>query len=635
VTVEIHDHGNLPRHWSDSVQPLLQLRGLGISSNLNGRRNVLVSGIDLALAAAETVGIVGESGSGKSMTAKAIIGLLPPGVRASGSVHFKGREILNLPESELAQLRGSEISLLFQDPFTMLNPLLPAGMHVAESLASGNRRAEALRRLAEVGIRDPAVADRYPFQLSGGMRQRVGIASSLARDCKLLIADEPSTALDVTTQKEILALLKSMQEARGMGLILITHNLRVAFAMCDRVYVLYAGMVLEVGSAAALEGEPLHPYSLGLLLSEPPADRRLRQLTAIPGSVPPAGQVLDCCPFASRCEWVEDVCRAGRPPIRQVEAGRWSACVRIDQIREEMATRRREAERRDRHEAGSTASKPVVVTENLEKTFVTGGRVRRENRALGGVSLKIDEAESVGLVGESGSGKTTLARCLVGLETPTSGRITIAGLDASDFGRLSGRDRRRLRHTIQMVFQDPYSTLNPSRTIGATLKEALLVAEPRPRNLEAAARELLARVGVPTGYVVRKPVALSGGERQRVAVARALAVNPRILVCDEPVSALDVSVQAQVLNLFKSLQLELGMTYLFVTHDLAVARQVVDRVYVLYKGEVVETGPVEKVLDHPQHPYTRRLVDSIPRSEEGWLSRPAVQTPGPAPGGPR
>jgi peptide/nickel transport system ATP-binding protein len=360
--VDVHDRSRSLARPGDQARPLLELEGLHITSNLHGRRSVLVSRMDLTLAPAETVGVVGESGSGKSMTARAVIGLLPPGIRAAGSVRFRGREILNLPESELTALRGSEISLLFQDPFTMLNPLLPAGVHIAESLTSGNRRAEAVRRLAEVGIRDPGVADRYPFQLSGGMRQRVGIASSLARNCELLIADEPSTALDVTTQKEILALLKSMQEARGMGLILITHNLRVAFATCDRVYVMYAGTALEAGSAAALEREPLHPYSLGLLLSEPPADRRLRQLTAIPGSVPPAGQVLDCCPFATRCEWVRDVCRESRPLLREIEGGRWSACVRIEEIREEMASRRREADRRDRHEAGTRVSSPVVVT---------------------------------------------------------------------------------------------------------------------------------------------------------------------------------------------------------------------------------------------------------------------------------
>jgi peptide/nickel transport system ATP-binding protein len=623
--MEVRKPSHTPLRSGELGPALLELRGLQIGSNLSGHRNVLVTRIDLTVAAAETVGIVGESGSGKSMTARAVIGLLPTGVRARGSVRFKGQEILNLPESDLAGLRGKKIALLFQDPFTMLNPLLPAGMHIAESLASGNREAEAMRRLAEVGIRDPGVADRYPFQLSGGMRQRVGIASSLARDCELLIADEPSTALDVTTQKDILALLKSMQEARGMGLILITHNLRVAFAMCDRVYVMYAGVVLEVGSATAIETEPLHPYSLGLLLSEPPADRRLRQLTAIPGSVPPAGQVLDSCPFAARCEWAQDICRFSRPTLREVEGGRRSACVRIEEIRQEMASRRRDAELRDRHQADARVSGPIVAVENLVKVFVTGGRARRENRALGGVSLEIAGGESVGLVGESGSGKTTLARCLVGLETPTSGRIAIAGIDASDFARLSRRNRRRLRHTVQMVFQDPYSTLNPSRTVGATLKEALMVAARRPPNLDAAARDLLSRVGLPADYADRKPVALSGGERQRVAVARALAVNPLILVCDEPVSALDVSVQAQVLNLFKTLQQDLGMTYLFVTHDLAVARQVVDRVYVLYMGEVVESGPVEAVLDDPQHPYTRRLVDSIPRSESGWLSRPSIQ----------
>jgi peptide/nickel transport system ATP-binding protein len=607
---------------------LLDVQGLKIASRIGGVTRTIVADLHLSLAPGETIGIVGESGSGKSMTARALIGLLPQGVFARGEVTYEGRNLLSLSERQLAGLRGTEIGMILQDPFTMLNPLMRCGHHIDEMLrdergrplSSAARQAEAVRRLQEVGITDPGVVDRYPFQLSGGMRQRVAIAAALARDPKVLIADEPSTALDVTTQREILSLLKSLQDSRGMGLVLITHDLRVAFSMCDRIYVLYAGSLLETGPASALEQEPMHPYTLGLLLSEPPGDRRLSRLVAIGGSVPPPDDVADRCAFSPRCVWAQSKCSAARPELAGVELGRQTACIRVGEIRGEMAEARRLAELEAHVAAESRIAKPLVRVTSMVKAFeISGQGTTRTVRAVGGVSLEIGANESVGLVGESGSGKTTIGRCLVGLETPNSGQITIDGVDASDFARLSGQDRRRLRQTIQIIFQDPYSSLNPVRSVGSTLKEALALRHPRGANYDALMLDLLKRVGLPSTYAGRKPVALSGGERQRVAIARALAVEPRILVCDEAVSALDVSVQAQILNLFKTLRSELGMSYLFITHNLAVVRQVVERVYVLYRGEVVEEGPVDEVLDHPKHWYTARLVDSVPRSDSDWL----------------
>ena len=573
--------------------------------------------LDLAVAPGETVGIVGESGSGKSLTARALIGLLPSGVRARGRVTVGGRNLLALPERALRRVRGREIALLLQDPFTMLNPLMRIGDQIVETARDG-AQADATARLAEVGIHDPGVAERYPFQLSGGMQQRVAIAAALASDPGLLIADEPSTALDVTTQKEILALLRRIQEARGMGLVLITHDLRVAFAICRRIYVLYAGSVLEVAPGHELEAEPLHPYSLGLLLSEPSVERRFEELPAIEGSVPAPDAVAGRCPFAERCPWAAPQCSAGSPPLREVASGRLSACVRVEEIRDELGAARRAAEERAHvgHTAEARPATTLVRVDGLRKQFAAG-RGSGTTLALAGVSIDVGPGESVGLVGESGSGKTTLARCLVGLETPTAGEIVVDGVDASDYGRLDGATRRRLRRTVQMIFQDPYSSLNPVRTVGATLREAIAAG---PAG-SATTPELLARVGLPAEYALRKPVALSGGERQRVAVARALALQPRLLVCDEPVSSLDVSVQAQILNLFKALRDELGLAYLFITHDLAVVRQVVDRVYVLYRGEVVESGPVDRVLDAPSHPYTARLVASVPRTDPEWVLR--------------
>jgi peptide/nickel transport system ATP-binding protein len=602
---------------SANEQPLLGVKGLRIEARLGGTPRTIVRALELEVGAGETVGIVGESGSGKSLTARALIGLLPGGVYARGEITFRGQSLLGLSERSLRRIRGRKIALLLQDPYTMLNPLLRIGTQIMETAPSGRGRDEPIRRLAEVGIHDPRVAEQYPFQLSGGMQQRVAIAAALASDPELLIADEPSTALDVTTQMEILALLRRVQEARGMGLVLITHDLRVAFSICRRIYVLYAGSVLEAAPGADLEREPLHPYTLGLLLSEPSVERRLDELAAIEGTVPSPDEVAGRCPFAPRCRWEAPQCSAGDPPLREVQPGRRSACVRVDEIRGDLAEARQVQE--DRAHAHVEAVEPMadalVRVEDLRKLF-GGVRGGGEVAALAGVSIEVGEGESVGIVGESGSGKTTLARCLVGLETPTSGRIVIDGIDASDFRQLDWSTRRKLRRQVQMIFQDPYSSLNPVRTVGATLREALAIGP----DAGASVADLLAVVGLPAEYAVRKPVALSGGERQRVSLARSLALRPRVIVCDEPVSALDVSVQAQILNLFTELREELGLGYVFITHDLAVVRQVVERVYVLYRGQIVESGPVDKVLDAPSHPYTARLVASVPRTDPGWLA---------------
>jgi peptide/nickel transport system ATP-binding protein len=602
---------------TDQNPPLLTVSTLQVAYRRGEVRRSILSGVDLELPEGRTVGVVGESGSGKSMAAKAIMRLLPPRVQASGTIRYGGRELGTLSTRQMAGLRGPEMSLLYQDPFSMLNPLLRCGDHIAEGLRLGSTRRtraelrdEVIRRLAEVGIRDTDVAGRYPFQLSGGMRQRVALAAALARDPRLLIADEPTTALDVTTQAEILDLLGSLQASRGMTLMLITHDLRVAFSVCDQVYVLYAGRVLEVGAAATVQSEPLHPYTQGLLLSEPPVDRRAGGLTSIEGSVPAPDEVAGECAFAPRCAWAAPACRSARPPLAEVEPGRRTACLRIEEIRSEMVAARQRA-----HVAvpapvvnEQPGSDLLVSARELTKTFGAQRRKGAPVAALRGVTLQVGVNESVGLVGESGSGKTTFGRCVVGLETPSGGQLAVNGMDAHDYGSLD-RDRRAgLRRTVQMVFQDPYSSLNPRQTVGSMLGETLRVNG----RSEPAIDELLALVGLPASYADRLPRALSGGERQRAAIARALAVGPRLLVCDEPVSALDVSVQAQILNLFGDLRRSLGLSYLFITHDLAVVRQVVDRVYVMYHGEIVEEGPVDRVLDDPQHPYTRRLIESIP-----------------------
>ncbi|MEV6986013.1 ABC transporter ATP-binding protein [Sphaerisporangium sp. NPDC051017] len=587
--------------------------------------HTIVSEISLKVEPGETVGIVGESGSGKSMTAKAITGLLPPAFVASGQAIYNGRDLLALREREWQSVRGREIGLVMQNPFTMLNPVVRCGKIIEQSLRRDvrkrmnrrERRSEAIRRLAEVGIDDESVVDRYPFQLSGGMRQRVGIAAALAREPQILIADEPSTALDVTTQREILALIKSLQVARGMGLILITHDLRIAFSMCDQVNVLYAGSLVEAGPAADLEAEPLHPYTHGLLLSEPPADRRVAELVAIPGSVPTPDSVAGSCTFAPRCGWVRPECTSGTPPLRIVGDGRMSGCVRIEEIRPELAAHRARAGGTAVPTGSPGRVNTLITVNDVRKIFQSGGR---DVAALRSVSIHVGEGEGVGLVGESGSGKSTLGRIIAGLERLSSGSIEIAGIDASDRSKLSRKDQRSLRSSVQMIFQDPYSSLNPMRTIGSTLQETISAHDPSAKNVERLVAELLLSVGLDPEHAQRKPAALSGGQHQRVAIARALAVKPRVLICDEPVAALDVSVQAQILNLFSSLRDERGIGYLFITHDLSIVRQVVERAYVMCRGSIVESGPVDDVLGSPKDPYTVRLLESVPRSSDDWLN---------------
>jgi peptide/nickel transport system ATP-binding protein len=622
--------------------PLLQVRDLRVTSMLAGRRRSILGGIDVDVQVGETLGIVGESGSGKSVFARAVAGLLASGLHAEGDIRYRGRDLLSLAERERKSLRGRNIGMLFQDPFSMLNPLQRCGDHVVELLRDERgrrpprevRRQAAVRLLEEVGIDDEHVVDAFPHELSGGMRQRVGIAAVLAGDPDLLIADEPTTALDVTTQRDILVRLRELQRARGMGLVLITHDLRVGFSLCDRITVLYGGSVLERGPASAMYADPRHPYTLGLLTSEPPTDRRVARLRAIDGTVPDADEVLHECGFAARCQWSAPQCVSGKPVLTPVGERRTahlgvhdSACVRIGDVIGEMRSVRGAADAAP--ERSPLAGEELVNAEELGKTFTA--RHRRVT-ALDAVSFELRANEIVGIVGESGSGKTTLGRVVVGLETPTAGRLHVGGVDASNVERMAPDRRRKLRRFVQMVFQDPSATLNPMLTVGATLSEAVSAHE-RVGRQEARARvaALLQDVGLSDTYASRKPVALSGGERQRVAIARALAARPRVLVCDEAVSALDVSVQAQIVNLLLRLRLQHGLSLIFITHDLAVVRQVADRVYVLRKGVVVEQGATADVLDRPAHPYTRDLVAATPSADRSWLADSTAELVG---GGP-
>ena len=606
-------------------EPLLRVDGLRLAA-ASGTRLIL-DDISLRVEAGETVGLVGESGSGKSMTARAVAGLLPEGVSAlRGSILLEGRELLGAPERQLRKVRGGGVGALLQDPFTMLNPLLKSGQHISETLPAGlysrsDVPGEVARRLAEVGITQPAVAGRYPFELSGGMRQRVALAAALAKDPRLLIADEPTTALDATTQRQILALLRRLQTERCMGLLLITHDLRAAFSMCDRVYVAYAGSIVEEATPPALREAPSHPYTLGLLRAEPAADRRQARIEGIPGRVPRADDVTRECPFADRCPHARDVCRDGQPPLVPVRELQSSACRRFPDIAGELVAKSNAAEAAEPVESSpaerqQTVGGDLLTVRGLVKSY--GRRRSDDPPALGGVDVRLQRGRSTGLVGESGSGKTTLARCVLGLETPSEGTIMLDGLDVSRYDRLDRRQLRQVRRAVQCVFQDPYSSLNPAHSIGFILTEAARLG-PAASNPGTEVDRLLDLVGLPRNYGQRRPAALSGGERQRVAIARALALSPQVLVCDEPVAALDVSVQAQVLEVLRSVT-TLGVHLLFITHDLAVVRQMTDDIVVLERGLVVESGPTERVLDDPQHPYTRALLAAVPTGQPDWLA---------------
>ncbi|MFD0859407.1 ABC transporter ATP-binding protein [Roseovarius aquimarinus] len=529
---------------------LLQIRDLAIALPVGADRMYAAQDINFDLAPGEILCIVGESGSGKSMSANAVMGLLPQGVEpAGGSITFDGREILDLSEKEMLKLRGSRISMIFQEPLSALNPLMRVGAQIAEvfeahgALRPAERQARALKLLDEVGIPDPEAAIRaYPFQLSGGQRQRVMIAMALALEPDILIADEPTTALDVTTQAQILKLIEDLRKSRGMAVIFITHDFGVVADIADRVIVMQTGRIVEAGPANEVLLKPQHPYTRALIDAIP----RLTQ----------------------------------------------------------------------RAEADEYTTEPILSVEGLNKTFSTGsGKLfgkRRVVKAVQDVNFELYAGETIGIVGESGSGKSTVGRCLVRLLTPDSGRVMVEG---ADIAHMSGADLRDQRRKLQMIFQDPFSSLNPRARVSRILTEGLIAyGTPKAQAMDRA-RELLELVGLDGSAMNRFPHEFSGGQRQRIGIARALALDPKIIIADEAVSALDVSIQAQVLDLLADLKTRLHLSMLFITHDLRVAARICDRIIVMQKGRIVEAGPAGKVLHNPDTDYTQSLLDAIPGQE--------------------
>ncbi|MFI6401871.1 dipeptide ABC transporter ATP-binding protein [Streptomyces sp. NPDC050548] len=657
----------------------------------------VVRGVDLTLRRGEVLGLVGESGTGKTLTALSLMGLAPPGATVGGSVRLLGEELLGLPERELARVRGRRIAMVFQDPLHAFTPVQRVGDQLAEAVRIHQRprprRESALRRAVElldfVGVPEPSRTSRaYPHQLSGGMLQRAMIAMAMANGPDVLVADEPTSALDVTVQAQVLDALADARRETGAALLLVTHDLGVIAGTADRVAVLYAGRVVETGPVETVLTRPRMPYTVGLVGSVPRTDARV-PLTPIPGTAPTPGSVGPGCAFAPRCPLTQPECETSDIPLLGVDspsraglagtATHEAACRRIPLVIHRGATglfppggasevagpggasavvsgkhagpggaRGIHTTPGGRHalpsasqstpfllsRPGPAAPEVVLRVSGLAKTYVpVSGRRRRERavRAVEEVDLEVCRGETLALVGESGAGKSTALMEIVSLAAPEAGTVEILGQDVA---RLSRRTARLLRGAVQIVPQDPLSSLDPRMPVGDIVAEPLHARRVPRGVVEARIPRLLAQVGLDPADAERYPHQFSGGQRQRVAIARALAVEPALLLLDEPVSALDVSVQAQILDLLLRLKRELGPAYLLVSHDLAVVRQIADRVSVMYAGRVVETGPVAEVFGAPRHPYARALLSAVPLPDPvAERARRRIVLPGEPPAG--
>ena len=565
--------------------PLLIVRNLRVSFSHEGNWNEAVHGIDLDVFAGRTLGLVGESGSGKSVSSLAIMRLLNDRVSRieADSIQMEGEEINGFSESQMAEVRGKRIAMIFQEPMTSLNPVYKCGFQVSEIILQHERvsKAEAKKRVIELFEqvmlpRPEAIYDSYPHELSGGQKQRVMIAMAIACNPKLLIADEPTTALDVTVQLEILKLLRKLQSETGMGMIFITHDLGVVAEIADEVAVMHNGEILERGEVKQVLNHPQHPYTQGLLACRPPMNVRLKRLPIVK-------------------EFLDGVWEGGKQQI-----------LNDLQIMPE--------ERKQQHRQIYSQA-PLLKVEGLQTWYPMRkgvfNRVYSYVKAVDNVSLEVFEGETLGLVGESGCGKTTLGRSILRLAEPTGGKVWFDGIEVTS---LKGNDLRDFRKQAQIVFQDPYSSLNPRVTIGEAIAEPMQVhdIERDRKKCRILVCDLLEQVGLKAEHYDRYPHEFSGGQRQRICVARALAVNPRLVICDESVSALDVSVQAQVLNLLNRLKAERHLTYIFISHDLGVVRFMSDRVLVMYNGQPVEMNEADQLFEHPQNAYTQKLIDALP-----------------------
>ena len=614
-----------PQEVASGDPNLLEIENLMVRFELPAETVRAVSGVSLSVAPSETFALVGESGSGKSVSMLSVMGLLPsPPAVVSGSIRLEGREVLGMPGRLLRRFRGRDVAMVFQEPMSSLNPVHRVGRQIGESLrihrgvARSEARRQAIRLLDRVGIPSAATrVDDYPHEFSGGMRQRAMIAMALACDPKLLIADEPTTALDVTVQAQIVDLVRELQDEYRLAVVWITHDLGVVAEIADRVAVMYAGRILETGQASDLYRATRHPYTSGLLRSIPRLDRSVTtRLAEIPGAPIRVVSDLASCPFDDRCPLAGEGCQDALPELEAVgPEGHRSACIHHHEMGS-ASSLWPEGTAGGRQDSEEQPGDVVVSIRDLQVHFPVirgmGKSGRKAIRAVDGVSLDVVRGRTLGIVGESGCGKTTLGRAMVALVRPTGGTIEINGEPIS---HRSGRHRK----VVQMIFQDPFSAMNPGMRVADVVAEPLRIH----RLADAAAArqqvsDLLTQVGLPADSGGRYPHEFSGGQRQRIAVARALAADPEVVVCDEPVSSLDVSVQAQVINLLADLQARTGMAMVFIAHDLAVVRHVSHEVGVMYLGEIVEKAPRDQLYEDPLHPYTKALLEAVPVPEPDY-----------------
>jgi glutathione transport system ATP-binding protein len=609
------------------VTALLEVTDLGVTFETGDVRVAAVRGTTYRVDAGEVVAIVGESGSGKSTAAMAVIGLLPEYANVSGSVRLHGEELLGRSDQAMSHIRGKAIGTVFQDPMSALTPVYTIGDQIAEALEVHNRdisRAKARQRAVEllelVGIAQPERrAKAFPHELSGGERQRVVIAMAIANDPDLLICDEPTTALDVTVQAQILDVLRTARDVTGAGVLIITHDLGVVSEFADRAMVMYAGRGVEVAAVDRLYRDRRMPYTAGLLGSVPRlAAPQGTRLIPIPGAPPVMSSVLpDACPFAPRCPLAIDECRSAEPDLVAVDEDHWAACIRTDEVAGRTAAEIFGVSTQSPpSELRAAEPSTVLRVTDLTKTYpLTKGVVLRrrvgEVRAVDGISFALEQGRTLGIVGESGSGKSTTLTQILELAAPQAGSIEILG---DDVAALDDAARRELRTELQAVFQDPVASLDPRLPVFDVIAEPLVANGFDKDGREDRVTELLSIVGLDRADASRYPAEFSGGQKQRIGIARALALQPKILALDEPVSALDVSIQAGIINLLLDLQAQFGLSYLFVSHDLSVVKHLAHRVAVMYRGTIVEQGDGDQVFTDPQHEYTRRLLAAVPRA---------------------
>ncbi len=601
---------------------LIEIKNLSVTFPSEVGTVQAVRDISLDIRAGEVLGIVGESGSGKTVSSLAVIGLLPDSATVSGSVMFNGVNLLSLDDKQMSKYRGNEIAMIFQDPLSALNPVHTIGRQIAEAMlihkdiSTENANKRAIELLDIVGIPRPAErAQSYPHEFSGGMRQRVMIALAIANEPKVLLADEPTTALDVTVQAQILDVLKTARDMTGAAIVLVTHDLGVVAGIADRIAIMYAGKVVEVGPVDEVYAQPAMPYTIGLLRSIPRVDATSgERLTSISGAPVSPVNLPDGCAFAPRCPASNDVCIAKTPELLAISPTRMTACARQGEIFGLQDSGKLFQQGPPHLAMTSVVDAVALEVRDLRKTFpLLKGSVFRHRvgsvYAVDGVDLVLRQGHSLALVGESGCGKTTTLLEILNMIAPEAGSITVLGHDVA---RLSKSQRLEMRKDLQIVFQDPFASLDPRLPIGDAIAEPLENFGMSQNDQNNRIIELLELVGLNRDQASKYPNEFSGGQRQRIAIARALALNPKIIALDEPVSALDVSVRAGVLNLLAELQEKLHLSYLFVSHDLAVVHHVADDIAVMYLGSIVESGPVREVFANPQHPYTQALLSAVP-----------------------